>query len=116
MDQCSHSVSHTHSAANDMDKIEAPISLHLQEAAMLPLPPTDSNSLPAVRLASFSMHTDSGNPSQLSFYPPLVHNIIKCAKPISHCNLASLNSFPLHPQFNTKASKYIDEVIIECWN
>ena len=111
-DQRSHSISHTHSVAYNTDKIEAPISSHLREAVTQP-PPTDSNSLPAARLASFSVHTYSGDPSQLSFYSPPVHDIIKHAKQISHCDLASLNSFLLCPQFNTKASEYIDEVIIE---
>ena len=112
-DQHSRSVSRTHSAAYDTDEIEAPISSHLQEAVMQLLP-TDSNSLPTARLASFGVHADSGDPSQLGFYSPPVRDIIKRAKQISHCNLASLNSFPLHPQFNTKASEYINEAIIEC--
>ncbi|KAG6373555.1 hypothetical protein JVT61DRAFT_6198 [Boletus reticuloceps] len=111
-DQRSRSISHTRSAADDTHNMDAPISSHLRGAAVPP-PPTDSNSLPTVRSASFGVHTDNADPSQLGFYPPPVRDVIERMKQISHCNLASLNSFPLHPQFNTKASEYINEAIIE---
>ncbi|KAF8545930.1 hypothetical protein OG21DRAFT_1491756 [Imleria badia] len=51
--------------------------------------------------------------SQLHFYPPAIRDIIEHAKQFSHCNLASINSFPMCPQFNTKASEYINEAIVE---
>lgn len=58
-------------------------------------------------------HPDNSDPSQLSFYAPAVRDIIEHAKQISHCDLASLNSFPLRPQFNTKAGEYMNEAIVE---
>ena len=59
---------------------------------------------------------DNGDPSQLNFYPPVVRDIIERAKQFSHCDLASINSFPLRPHFKTKASEYVNEAIAECRN
>ena len=56
---------------------------------------------------------DNGDPSQLNFYPPVVRDIIERAKQFSHCDLASINSFPLRPHFKTKASEYVNKAIAE---
>ena len=56
---------------------------------------------------------NNGDPSQLNFYPPVVCDIIKHTKQFSHCDLTSINSFPLRPHFKTKASEYINEAIAE---
>lgn len=54
-----------------------------------------------------------GNPSHLHFYPPAIRDVIERAKQFSHCDLASLNSFPLRAQFNCKAVEYMDEAVAE---
>ena len=56
---------------------------------------------------------DNADPSQLYSYPPAVRNIIEHTKQFSHCDLASINSFPLHPQFNDRAIEYMNEAIAE---
>ena len=57
--------------------------------------------------------TEGADPSQLYFYEPAVRDIIKQAKQFSHCDVASINAFPLRPQFNKHALEYIEEVILE---
>jgi hypothetical protein len=66
----------------------------------------------AVRSVSGSQ-SDNGDASQLSFYTPTVRDIIEHAKQFFHCDLVSINLFPLRPQFNTKAGEYINEAITE---
>ncbi|KIK74988.1 hypothetical protein PAXRUDRAFT_19373 [Paxillus rubicundulus Ve08.2h10] len=56
---------------------------------------------------------DNNDPSQLQFYAPSIHDIIKHAKQFSHCDIASVNSFPLCPDFNNKAIEYMNEAIAE---
>ena len=56
---------------------------------------------------------DNADPSQLQSYPPAVRDIIECAKQFSHCDIASVNLFPLRPDFNHKAVEYINEAIAE---
>jgi len=55
----------------------------------------------------------NSDPSQLQFYTPAVHNVIECAKQISHCDIASVNSFPLCVDFNHKAVEYVSKAIAE---
>lgn len=117
--QHSRSVSRTNSTVDDADEVVAPISQCPQAA----LSSADANSpanLPAnslpqsvVRSATSGVHLNNVDPSQLHFYPPAVCDIIERAKQFSHCDLASINSFPMRPQFNTKASKYINKAIVE---
>ena len=57
----------------------------------------------------------SGNDNG-DLYPPVIRDIIERAKQFFHCNLASINSFPLHPHFKTKASEYVNKAIAECHN
>jgi len=59
------------------------------------------------------MPDGNSDPSQLQSYTPLVRNIIECAKQISHCDIVSVNSFPLRADINRKASKYMNEAIAE---
>ena len=51
---------------------------------------------------------------QLHFYDPPTYDIIECAKQFSHCDIASIDSFPVRPVFNIKAIKYINEAIAKC--
>ena len=73
-------------------------------------------STPPAQSPASGIHPENVDPLQLGFYAPAIHNIIECAKQISHCDLTSLNLFPLRPQFNTKASEYINEAIVKCWS
>ncbi|KAI6041977.1 hypothetical protein EDC04DRAFT_2601282 [Pisolithus marmoratus] len=59
------------------------------------------------------MSDGSSDLSQLQFYPPSVCDIIEHAKQISHCDIAAVNSFPLHVDFNSKASEYMVKAIAE---
>ena len=98
-----------------MGGVSAPISADVR-AEPSSLPPTDVNSVTQSRLPSSikSMSgNDNGDPSQLNFYLPVVRDIIKHTKQFSHCDLASINSFPLRLHFKTKASKYVNEAIAE---
>ena len=54
---------------------------------------------------------ENADPSQLQYYPPAVRDIIERVKQFSHCDIASVNSFPLRPDFNQKAVEYINEAI-----
>ncbi|KAI6008523.1 hypothetical protein EDC04DRAFT_2610924 [Pisolithus marmoratus] len=55
----------------------------------------------------------NSDPSHLQFYTLPVHDIIKHVKQISHCDIVSNNSFPLHADFNHKAPEYMNEAIAE---
>ncbi|KIM56134.1 hypothetical protein SCLCIDRAFT_133274 [Scleroderma citrinum Foug A] len=59
------------------------------------------------------MPDGNSDPSQLQFYTPLVCNI-EHAKQISHCDIASVNSFLLCADFTCKASEYMNKAITEC--
>ena len=117
--QMSHSCSASCSAVDDTKEVGTPISLHPQGATDSPLPLINANFLPGslsqpmVRSAMYGVHPDNLDPSQLSFYAPTVCDIIGHARKVSHCNLAFLNSFPLCPQFNTKAGEYMNEAIVK---
>ena len=56
---------------------------------------------------------ENADPSQLQSYPPAVRDIIERAKQFSHCDIASVNSFPLRLDFNQKAVEYINKAIAE---
>ncbi|KAF8546167.1 hypothetical protein OG21DRAFT_1491519 [Imleria badia] len=79
-----------------------------------------NTNLPAVSLpqsafgsVASGLRADNADSSQLSFYPPAVRDIIERTKQLSHCDLGSINSFPMRPQFNTKADEYMNEAIVE---
>ncbi|KAF8545876.1 hypothetical protein OG21DRAFT_1491815 [Imleria badia] len=55
--------------------------------------------------------TEGSEPWQLQYYNPPTRDIIECTKQFSHCDTVSINAFPLRPDFNTKATEYIDEAI-----
>ena len=57
--------------------------------------------------------SEHAEPWQLHFYDPPTHDIIECVKQFSHCDIASIDSFPIHAAFNTKAVEYIDKAIAE---
>lgn len=59
------------------------------------------------------MPDSNSDPSQLQHYSPAVRDIIERAKQISHCDIASVNSFPLRGDFNRKAVEYMNEAIAE---
>ena len=56
---------------------------------------------------------DNADPSQLHSYPPAVRDVIERAKQFSHCDIASINSFPFRQDFNETAVEYINEAIAE---
>ncbi|KAI6027144.1 hypothetical protein EDC04DRAFT_2605907 [Pisolithus marmoratus] len=73
-----------------------------------------SHPLPAATSTTSGRMSDvNSDLSQLQFYSPSVHDILEHAKQISHCDLAAVNSFPLHADFSCKASEYIIEAIAE---
>ncbi|KAN0088661.1 hypothetical protein V8E55_005718 [Tylopilus felleus] len=49
----------------------------------------------------------------LQLYPLSICDIIKRAKQFSHCDIAAINSFPLHLDFNNQAVEYINKAIAE---
>ena len=73
----------------------------------------DPSHPPRVTSVSGIMPDNNSDPSQLQHYTPPVRDIIERAKQISHCDLASVNSFPLHADFNRKAVEYMNEAITE---
>ena len=75
-------------------------------------PPLDSWTQSAVP-GTPDIVPDNADPLQLQSYPPVVHNIIEHAKQFSHCDITSVNSFPLQPDFNHKVVEYINEAIAE---
>ncbi|KAF8546902.1 hypothetical protein OG21DRAFT_1527525 [Imleria badia] len=50
---------------------------------------------------------------QIQFYKPAVQEILDHAKEFSHCDAASMNTFPLRTQFNTLAIEYMEEAVRE---
>ncbi|KAI6038073.1 hypothetical protein EDC04DRAFT_2604353 [Pisolithus marmoratus] len=99
----------SHSEGDALDSLEGPINettLSFAEAAPIPLPVTS--------VASGIVPNSNSDPSHLQFYTPPIHDTIKHAKQISHCDIASINSFPLHADFSHKAPKYVNEAIAEC--
>ena len=56
---------------------------------------------------------DNADPFQLHSYPPAVRDVIEHAKQFSHCDIASINSFPFRQDFNETAIEYINEAIAE---
>ncbi|KAI6035904.1 hypothetical protein PISMIDRAFT_113035, partial [Pisolithus microcarpus 441] len=48
-------------------------------------------------------------PWQIQFYKPAVQDVLECMKQFSYCDMASINSFPLHAHFNIKAIEYVEE-------
>ncbi|KAF8449208.1 hypothetical protein L210DRAFT_3640832 [Boletus edulis BED1] len=60
-----------------------------------------------------SIVTERSEPWHLQHYDPPTCDVIEHAKQFSHCDAASINPFPAHPPFNSKAIEYIDEVIAE---
>ena len=57
--------------------------------------------------------SECAEPWQLHFYDPPTRDIIKHMKQFSHCDVASIDSFPVRAAFNTKAVEYIDKAIAE---
>ena len=57
--------------------------------------------------------TKGSDPWQLHYYDPPTCDIIEWVKQFLHCDAASINAFPLHPNFNVKVIEYIDEMIME---
>ena len=102
------------SDADDLNNLETPIPIHLPTGQQSPsttdVVPTPSHSPPTT---TGVMPDGNSDPSQLQFYTPPVHDIIECAKQISHCDIASVNSFLLHADFNCKASEYMNKAIAE---
>jgi len=102
-----------------VDDLETPISACLHppptsQVSLADVSPSPTQSKPAAAsVASGVMPEGNSDLSQLQFYTPPVHDIIECAKQISHCDIASVNLFPLHVDFNCKATKYMNEAIAE---
>jgi len=106
------------SSANDPDDLEDPILTAFQPAPTSQTFPasTDVASVPlpiAPPVVSGIVSDANSDPSQLQFYTPAVCDVIEHAKQISHCDIASVNSFPLHADFNRKAVEYVSEAIAE---
>ena len=102
----------------DPSDFEAPVSTQLQPPTVQPsvskvhvCPPSDSRLQSAV--PGPGILPDNADPSQLQSYPPAVRDIIERAKQFSHCDVASINSFPMRPDFNSKAIEYINKAIAE---
>ena len=102
-----------------LDDLEIPISTQLQPSTAQSsspkvdvCPPSDSRPQAAVP-GTPNILLDNADPLQLQSYPPAVRDIIERAKQFSHCDIASVNSFPLRPDFNSKAVEYINEAIAE---
>ena len=113
---CSRNASHCRPSVNQADELSALISAALQPAAM-----TSTKSSAVVPGSAGdpgsagvpSKQFEHANPTQLHFYPPTIHNVIEWAKQISHCKLGCINSFPLCPHFNSKATDYFNEALAE---
>ena len=96
---------------DNFDDLETPIPTSQLAPSTMDAVPTPSHPLPSA--ISGTMPDGNADPSQLQFYTPPVRDIIECAKQISHCDIASVNSFPLRVDFNRKASEYMNEAIAE---
>lgn len=113
--QVSSSASHTDDAADAINNLESP------PLDSIPHTPAnqasnniDSSHMPlGTTSASGIMPDNNSDPSQLQHYTPPVCDIIERVKQISHCDIASVNSFPLCADFNCKAVEYINEAIVE---
>ncbi|KIJ15717.1 hypothetical protein PAXINDRAFT_11309 [Paxillus involutus ATCC 200175] len=57
--------------------------------------------------------TEGSDLWQLQFYDVVARDIIERAKQFSHCDVASINTFPLRVDFKLKAVEYINEAIAE---
>ena len=68
---------------------------------------------PAIPVPSCSPAVGGAEPWQLQYYNPPTRDIIERAKQYFRCDAASINSFPVHNAFDTKAIEYIDEAISE---
>ncbi|KAI6010125.1 hypothetical protein EDC04DRAFT_2906180 [Pisolithus marmoratus] len=93
-------------AVDALDSLEGPISKTSSSSTKAAPTP-----LLATSVASGIVPNSNSDPSHLQFYTLLVRDIIKHAKQISHCNIVSINSFPLHAEFNHKAPEYMNEAI-----
>ncbi|KAL4072387.1 hypothetical protein V8B97DRAFT_2023551 [Scleroderma yunnanense] len=90
-----------------------------ESQAPAPIPPIPtsqvSNDLGAKSMSSI-MPDNNSDLLQLQHYAPSIHDIIECAKKISHCNIASVNSFPLcwDPQKCHQSNANITRQLLEC--
>ena len=98
---------HEGSVVNDLNFADARPSVPTTD--VYSQPPSSSHKQPPATLGMSGVLADDADPSQLQSYSPAVRDIIKCAKQFSHCDIASINSFLLRPDFNRKAVKYINE-------
>ena len=110
--QASHHASCNDNVVDDLDDIEPPISMTFSLSTDATPPPSHPMHV-ATSGTSGTMPDGGSDPSQLQFYTPPIRDIIEWAKQISHCDVASVNSFPLHADFNRKAVEYMNEVIAE---
>ena len=105
------------SEVDDLDNLETPIdppTSQLSPSTTDVVLSTHSHPPPPASPTTAGIMPDGdSDPSQLQFYTPPVHDIIECAKQISHCDIASVNSFLLHVDFNRKAFEYMNEAIAE---
>ena len=97
--QVSSGTNHTNDTVNALDDQELD-SVRLSGQASKDVDPSHP---PRVTSVSGIMPDNNSDPLQLQHYTPPVHDIIECAKQISHCDLTSVNSFPLRANFNHKA-------------
>ena len=88
-------------------------NVHPARAAtdICPQPSSSSCKQPAAASGMSSVLAEDADPSQLQYYLLTVHDIIKHVKQFSHCDIASINLFLLHPDLNHKAVEYINEAI-----
>ena len=92
---------HVHQRCSKHNHLEIPISTQLQpsmaQSSSLKVdvcPPSDSCPQAAVP-GTPNILLNNADPSQLQSYPPMVCDIIERTKQFSHCDIASVNSFPL---------------------
>jgi len=107
--QVSSGASCTNNAVNALDDLE-PDSVPLPSQASKDVDPSHPLHTTSV---SGIMPNNNSDLSQLQHYTPPICDIIECAKQISHCDLASVNSFLLCADFNRKVVEYINEAIAE---
>ena len=110
--QASHHASFNNNTVDGLDDVETPVPTTLSSSTNATPPPSHPMHV-ATPGATGTMPDGSSDPSQLQFYTPSICDIIEWAKQISHCNVASINSFPLHVDFNRKAVEYMNEAIAE---
>ncbi|KAF8546412.1 hypothetical protein OG21DRAFT_1527852, partial [Imleria badia] len=111
--QSSHTGSHANSAVGNLKPSQPPPTV-----VSSTIPDNSTHCQTSAAAHTSATHTGPSQPSQPPLtvvsapsYPSAVHDIIERAKQFSHCDLASVNSFPLRPQFNDKAIKYMNEAI-----